>query len=94
MLCDTYETSSMTISGEECMCTSQEVHLVIATCKNAIKDVIQNATNDFIIRVNVIKDQFRSVLSSTKYKLLKTLCMSMYSCELWNVKCIYVFLIR
>ena len=40
MLFDTYETSSMTINGEELMCTSQEVHLgnVIGTCKNATKN--------------------------------------------------------
>ena len=73
MLFDTYETSSMTIYGEEFMFTSQEVHLgnVIGTCKNATKNVINNATNDFVKRVNIINAQFRSVVSSTKNKLLK-----------------------
>ena len=86
MLFDTYETSSMTINGEEFMCTNQKVHLgnVIDTCKNATKNVINNATNDFIKRVNVIIAQFRSVFSSTKYKLFKTFCMPMYGCELWD----------
>ena len=86
MLFDTYETSSMTINGEEFMCNNQEVHLgnVIGTCKRATKNVINNATNDFIKRVNVINDQFRSVFCSTKYKLFKTFCMPMYGCELWD----------
>ena len=76
----------MTINGEEFMCTNQEVHLgnVIGTCKNATKNVINNATNDFIKRVNVINAQFRSVFCSTKYKLFKTFCMPMYGCELWD----------
>ena len=74
MLFDTIETSSMIINGEEFMCTSQEVHLrkVIDTCKSATKNVINNATNDFLKRVNVIIAQFRSVFCSTKSKLFKT----------------------
>ena len=88
MLFDTYEASSMTINGEEFMCTNQEVHLgnVIGTCKNATKNVINDATNDFIKRVNVINAQFRSVFCSTKYKLIniKTFCMPMYGYELWD----------
>ena len=84
MLFDTYETSSMTINGEEFMCTNQEVHLgnVIGTCKNAPKNVINNATNDFIKRVNVITAQFLSVFCSTKYKHFKSFCMPMYGCVL------------
>ena len=92
MLFDTYETSSMTINGEELMCTNQEVHLenVNGTCKNATKNVINNATNDFIKRVNVINAQFRSVLSSTKSKLFKTFCMPKYGCELWDFSFFFV----
>ena len=84
MLFDTYETSSMTINGEECMCTNQEVHLenFIGTCKNATKNGINNATNDFIKRVNVINAQFCSVLCSTKYILLKH-----FSCLCTCVSC-------
>ena len=39
MVFDTYETSSMTINGEDFMCRNQEVHIenVIATCKDATK---------------------------------------------------------
>ena len=62
MLFDTYGTSSMTINGEEFMCTNLEVHLgnVIGTCKNATKNVINNATNDFIKRVHVINAQCKN----------------------------------
>ena len=50
MLFDTFGTSSMTINREEFMCTNQEIHLgnVIGTCKNATKNVMNNATNYFI----------------------------------------------
>ena len=50
MLLDTYETSSMTMNGKEFMCTNQEVHFgnVIGTCNNGTKNVINNATNNFI----------------------------------------------
>ena len=101
MLFDTFETSSMTINGEELICTNKEVHLgnVIGTCKNATKyiinnknknSIINNATNDFTKRVNVINAQFRCRFSSTKYKLLKHFaCLCTYGRELCDFLCVF-----
>ena len=66
MVFDTYETSSLTINGEKFMYNLQtKMSTLKMSFAHVTTNVINNATNDFIKRVNVINVQSRSLFSNT-----------------------------
>ena len=65
---------------------SHDVHLGHFIGNNTRGLSIQKAKDDLIIQMNVLTSYFRHAYVDTKYRLLKTFCMSMYGCVLWDLQ--------
>ena len=48
-------------------------------------DIISHITNDFRVRVNMVKTHFKCIPTDTMYFLFKTYCMPLYGSQLWDL---------
>jgi hypothetical protein len=64
--------------------TNTELHLGNLVGHQVMDKQIKTCISDFYVRVNTLIAQFGKANSNVKYKLLKSFCMSLYGCQLWD----------
>ena len=74
-------------------CQSIATHLGHTIGPAAKTKAIEDGIDKFIVALNGIIATFKDAYCDVKYKLLKTYCMSLYGCVLWNLgsKCMSDF---
>ena len=65
-------------------CVPYSSHLGHIVGINSISKVIDDAIHSFNVALNSILNTFTNVYVSVKYKLLKSYCMPLYGCVLWD----------
>ena len=61
-----------------------DVHLGNIIGANSLDRSVSRCVDDFTRRANVLLAQFGHASGDVKYQLLKTLCMCLYGCQLWD----------
>ena len=71
-------------------CLDHDIHLGNDIGINILRKQIDRAIGDMYNRCNLLLSQFGKAFCSTKYRLFKAFCLSLYGCVLWDFSNPYV----
>ena len=72
------------LEGQSIDETKSEKHLGYPIGNITQGEIMQQAINDFLIKVNMVKSHFKLLPHDIMYNLLKTYCMPLYGSPLWD----------
>ena len=76
--------SNIMFMGKSIARVDYEKHLGFPVGNVKTEQVVTQAINEFIIKVNMVKSHFKFLPPDIMYKLFKTYCMPLYGCPLWD----------
>jgi hypothetical protein len=79
------DANNITFMGKIIKQVPNDKHLGNLIGSNTDKQKIVNCSNDFVRRVNETMSLFKKVNCNIKYKLIKSFCMPLYGCQLWDI---------
>ncbi len=70
--------------GKSIAAVSWDKHLGFPIGKISNEQIMTDAVNDFMSRVNMVKSHFKQLPTNIMYHMFKTYCMPLYGCPLWD----------
>ena len=82
---DNHVVSNLSFNDSDICSSKDAYHLGHPVGANEKSMCLLRCKNDFVSKLNFIISNFGSCCTDVKYSLLKTFCMSLYGCVLWDL---------